>query len=180
MNGADLKLGQLVTGKPERDAVHIAVIAVKAGEDLPPGEHVSMRDGKAHSADRAHAIGVVDPFLEYGPTRGDHFWLLLTPGSITSLRHEWGHPAFAASELTPEPSAGSKDESMAWLRDCAEGCDVSVSRLIEMARLGAVVSQGTEYGNDIDREAFWLHVERVTGEVFSSAHKGDTYFSCSC
>lgn len=179
MNGADLKLGQLVTGKPERDAVHIAVIAVRAGDALQPGQPVCMRDGDAHPTDRAHVIGVVDPFLDWGPSRGDRFWLFLVPGSITSLRHEWACPAFRGGEQAAPPS-GSKEESMAWLRDCAEGCDVSLSRLIEMAREGGVVSHGTEYGNDIDREAFWLHLERATGEVFSAAHKGDTYFSCSC
>lgn len=88
-------------GTPEpgecRDAVHVAVIAMMAGEELKPGERVTVSDGKAwnwhHFA--VEADGVVDPFRKYKVEKGERFWLCLMPGTIRSLRHHWTHPKFS-------------------------------------------------------------------------------------
>lgn len=92
------KLGQLCDETSRRDAVHFAIAPVEAGvRTLKPGDHVylSERDGKAYHADEnAPGIGIVDPFLKEGPDRGQTFWLMLYPGTITSLRHVFTHPSF--------------------------------------------------------------------------------------
>ena len=85
-------LGKLAEGHSERDAVHIAIVPVVAGADLSPGQIVSP-DGYPAGVTR-HRVGIVDPFLTEQVKEGEHFWLLLYPGTITSLRHEWTHPAF--------------------------------------------------------------------------------------
>ena len=79
-----------------RDAVHIAVAPVVAGEGLDPGWHVYLKDGLAygHSAREPGDIGIVDPFLPSGPDEGQRFWIVLYPGTITGLRHLWRHEAF--------------------------------------------------------------------------------------
>ena len=96
-------LGKLVTGSAHRDAVHVAVVPVVAGQDLLPGDHVRLVAGRALRLGlgmrRAPGvtIGVVDPFLDVAMVRkGECFWLCLYPGTITSLRHVWTHPAFQA------------------------------------------------------------------------------------
>jgi hypothetical protein len=81
--------------KPEaRDAIHLAVEPVTAGEDLLPGEHIGLYvDGTAHK-DLRH-IGIVDPFLpKSGVKKGQRFWLVVYPRMVTSLRHVWDHPDF--------------------------------------------------------------------------------------
>src|SRR5262245_3338274 len=93
----DLKLGELITDPAaERDAVHVAVAPVVAAEDLLPGQHVGFVTPGDHEQVGATAItvGIVDPFLRQAVLRGERFWLLLYPQTITSLRHDWTHPAF--------------------------------------------------------------------------------------
>jgi hypothetical protein len=95
----ELKLGSIIPALRDvnRDAVHIAVAPVFAGERLVPGDKVVVVDGHAFKVDRyeyaGQSIGVVDPFLTTSLKVKDRFWLYLNPGSITSLRHEWTHPA---------------------------------------------------------------------------------------
>ena len=76
-----------------RDAIHVAVAPVEAGEDLLPGTHVGVVGGVC-SASAEDKIGIVDPFLAKSVKSGESFWLFLYPNTITSLRHVWTHPAF--------------------------------------------------------------------------------------
>lgn len=102
------KLGELVTGPAGRDAVHVAVAPVEAGEELLSGEEVGVDiDGKAYNAFARgiKPLGIVDPFLlscKVMPSQ--RFWLCLYPGTVTSLRHVWSHPAFQVK--VPEVSNG--------------------------------------------------------------------------
>jgi hypothetical protein len=76
-----------------RDAIHIAVAPVVAAARLLPGQHVGLQeDGQACAHEEP--IGIVDPFLTEAVAAGQRFWLFLYPGTITSLRHVWTHPAF--------------------------------------------------------------------------------------
>ena len=86
-------LGHTPAADARRDAVHIAVAPVVAGVDLEPGQHVGLfQDGTAKPLN-PH-IGIVDPFYKGRINRGQKFWLFLYPGTVTSLRHVWTHPAF--------------------------------------------------------------------------------------
>lgn len=92
-------LGQLAGPSARRDAVHVAVAPVVAAQDLDPGAHVGIRDdGKAYWCDpfAPPTVGVVDPFLTRRVKEGERFWIFLYPGTVTSLRHVWTHPAFVA------------------------------------------------------------------------------------
>ena len=96
-------LGHLADADARRDAVHIAVAPVVAGCCLSPGEHVGLdADGRASRAVSGH-IGIVDPFLRCPVQKGERFWLFLYPGTVTSLRHVWTHPAFTV-KVPKEPS----------------------------------------------------------------------------
>ncbi len=98
-------LGETPPDGAARDAVHVAVCPMTAGEDLNPGDHVgfgleSRRDRVWKT--RVGPAGVVDPFLTAPVRRGERFWLFLYPGTVTALRHVWTHPSFPAEEAGRE------------------------------------------------------------------------------
>jgi hypothetical protein len=104
------QIGSLVPdGENRRDAVHVAIAPVIASEDLVPGQHVGLDGGRpTHAWARANTkIGIVDPFLAEPVKRGQRFWLFLYPGTITSLRHVWTHPAFTARPAGAVPARTS-------------------------------------------------------------------------
>lgn len=177
-----LKIGQLITSEQNRDAIHMAIAPVIAAEKLAPGDHVGLLpDGRASEA-VAH-IGIIDPFLKKAVRAGDKCWLFLYPGSITSLRHEWAHPAFTA-----ESAASSKSYSETWMRAWAImhmgedyygggdklDPDTAYKNAIEA---GHNMSVGPyEDARDSMHDEWWTHWEAITGK------KGDRdgYFSCAC
>ena len=92
-------LGQLIKDADRRrDAVHIAVVPVTADQPLSPGQHVGLThpDSAEMAGPCDNNIGIVDPFLVNDVKYGERFWLFLYPGTITSLRHVWTHPAFGS------------------------------------------------------------------------------------
>jgi len=172
-------LGQL-TRRFGRDAVHMAVIPVTAGERLHPGAPVSLSAARtAVLSPIADAVGVVDPFLPDFVEKGQRVWLLLKPGTITGLRHDWSHPAFPSStDATPE----EREESEAWLRDFigrAEHFGSSFEEEIE----NLINGQGAcVYGREPDvyepDAEFWRHLERFIGAPVQRT--GNEYFVCQC
>ena len=86
-------LGMIHTKEEKRDAIHLAVIQVTAGDDIIPGDSITNIDGVAYYDKQG--LGIVDPFIEekYIP-KGHQFWMVIKPRLIHSLRHVWEHPAF--------------------------------------------------------------------------------------
>jgi hypothetical protein len=87
-------LGETPAEDSRRDAVHIAVIPIVAGEMLCPGDRVCIRDNCAYLLG-GKEVGIVDPFLTVDTVKkGEQFWLLMLPLTVTDLRHTWRHWAF--------------------------------------------------------------------------------------
>ena len=181
---SDLKLGRTWYSKSEdrkRDAIHIAVAPVQAVEELKPGERIGFAEAgnveKVRKMDEG-AVGIVDPFLEYGPVdKGGWFWMFLFPNTITSLRHDWTHPAFG--------DAITKNASRAWIEGFAAELDQTYNRLMEAAAIW-LNDQEYTYDNsetcksvsDDKWPVFWKHYEIVTGRKVED-HEA-SFFTCSC
>jgi|SRR5579859_267303 len=177
----ELKLGSLIEPGREvnRDAVHVAVAPVEAGETLLRGERVFLKNGMAYGGTPSlgEYVGIVDPFLavEFA-TVGTRFWLYLFPGSITSLRHEWTHPALE-SESAPSP----RD----WLERFAASVGISYDELVVAGTKASCgewyIQRGSESLRDKisdpeTRDSFWRNFTAVTG--LKENRSGG--FSCSC
>lgn len=173
-----LKIGQIITEPQERDAIHMAVAPVIAGEGLMPGCKVDIVDGVAIEALRG-GIGVVDPFLKKLIKRGETFWLFLNPGSITSLRHEWSHPAFVTNDPKPLPTASEH-----YVRGFADANGFTYNHVLDVVT--EAIEKGGAYGGDDDQaDAFnddkhnlIVHVAAIKGIPLPSDM--DVYFSCAC
>lgn len=114
------KLGRLMVPadlkQSTRDAVHIAVVAVRAAERLLPGERVMLdpddnQQVMSLRGPTAKPVGIIDPYLppDSSVHAGGYCWLFLMPKAITGLRHEWTHPLFpdlpGSAPLVAPPSA---------------------------------------------------------------------------
>lgn len=176
-------LGELITTDKGRDAVHIAIAPVTVAEKLFPGQRVVFADDCCERVKGAPAnawIGIVDPFLTAPVFPGQRFWLWMRPGSITSLRHEWTHPAFAA-----QSNSDTKESSERWIRNLAEEHNVTYRQIMEHAAMQASGDEfpyligGSEMEGSSTPQEFWDHYETVTGQKVPDARR-ENFFSCSC
>ena len=175
----DAKFGALIDEHQQRDAIHVAIAPVIATERLYPGDHVGLVDDTEHVGKTAPGItpiGIIDPFLRGKVERGERCWLLLYQQTITSLRHEWTHPAFA--EVPKSPSAAPSRE---WIRSFAEGHSETYQSIMEAARAfverGEYFSKGGKFEGEWVPDEFWTHYQIVTGTLVDNK---ESFFSCAC
>lgn len=100
-------LGTIIGPHEKRDAIHLAVEPMQAGQELEPGARVIIGTDrklynewewrKADVPSGTKPIGIVDPFIEGTVYRNQWVWLVLMPRTIRSLRHVWEHPQFPSA-----------------------------------------------------------------------------------
>ncbi len=197
-------IGQLIEGEQFRDAIHIAICPVVANETLKPGQDIGFAfEGSfthvcaAQKPKRTHTqtdsrriaigpetddapgdtvpLGIVDPFLPKSVKKGERFWMFLYPNTITSLRHDWTHPAFA-EDLRIKASRE-------WIENFADTCERTYDQIIAgayafLADDSNRMHGGSELEGAFEME-FWNHFEIVTGQKVpdDSQH---SFFSCAC
>lgn len=164
--------GKKLNGPGPRDAVHVACIPVKAGRPLAPGEYVKVVNGEAELSSTPD--GIVDPFLKELVHYGEWFWLLLLPGTVTGMRHEWSHPSF--DEVIPNNDIVERVAAI---------CDVTPERLMEIAMeyadTGQYAMDNSERYKRVSKEMwveFWKEFNRTTNK----SEDVDSWapFTCSC
>ncbi len=179
-----LTLGTFIGGAEKRDAIHLAVEPVIAGDTMRPGDHVTVTEGVATLTDPGKGLGIVDPFLPGLVRKGQRFWFVMYPRAVHSLRHVWTHPAFPDAEVavaaSEVPGMGSKEYSEKWLRDFCENSDCP-SYEVTLAAAAAcdeeyLMFDGRDAHGDIPDE-FWDHVETVIGRKVTTRA---SFFSCNC
>ena len=112
----NVKVGHFLKGTEHRDAIHVALIPVVAGENLNPGQHVGVIEHGSKAVISDKPVGIVDPFLKMPVPAGEIVYLFLYPQTVTGMRHHWFHPEF---DITDKPI--SKEEEIAaakkWIQD---------------------------------------------------------------
>lgn len=178
MTDAMETLGTIIPDGGGRDAIHVAVVPTVATERLAPGQHVG-KDGTTNNP-----VGIVDPFLPGPVFKGERFWLLLYPRTITGLRHVWTHPAFGDDE-----PVSAMSEAEAWLRNYAEEIDEGFGTL--MAAADDWVECGEYfYGAETDgyygkfegestHPDFWKHYQAYRAKAVPEDRQ-QSFFTCSC
>lgn len=195
---SDLNLNELPGTDAVRDAIHVAVIPLIAGEDLYESR-VQLKIGTKNVALRVkddyggESIGVVNPWHPVADgdcgavvRKGETFYCLLNPGTVTGMRHHFVHPAFDDESVVV-------DDSELWLRQFAQEWSFDFDELI---KVGVNVQNATEdwqywitaCGVDLhsrgelgdDYDLFWYHLERHTGKQVDIEKRELLGWSCSC
>lgn len=173
-----MQLGQLITNKQYRDAIHLAIAPAIANGVFKPGQHVKhIGDGVYDKCDPWESVGIVDPFLIHPTKKNDTFWLCLKPHSITTIRHVWCHPN------APDEDGTVTDQDYALLAITAEICGRSYNGLIAdmnaFADNGDWIYENSESYKDVsDWNPVWKAWERATGNQAPDNAWGP--YTCSC
>ncbi len=189
-------LGTILDNNQRRDAIHLAVEPVEAGENLRPGQHITVVDRVAYKTEVGKGLVIVDPFLESGVKKGQKFWFVMYPRAVHSLRHVWTHPAFKDEVAAAPISKEDKSASETWIRNFLSNSDCpDYDTVMELIQTGKIESPDKEYygtggvytseylhfnGSDAHGAIppeFWDHAETVLGVKLV---KRPEYFSCSC
>lgn len=185
-------LGTIIDETAGRDAIHLAVEPSVAAVRLFPGQDVGFVEGGMGPCNKP--VGIVDPFLKSTVSPGQHFWLLIYPRQITSLRHVWEHPSFPgaaqAAEALPPPERklSQKEHSEAWIRSFADNVGLDYEEVMDGARAWIRDQKRNGYGVYISApflegtsvpDKFWDHYETVVDEKVDEQHRG-SFFTCSC
>jgi hypothetical protein len=181
----EARLGEIITEAGEqnqRDAVHIAVVPCVASCDLTPGQHVGVTADGKYSMRQGTTVGIVDPFLTSFVPAGQTFWLCLYQGQVTTLRHEWTHPAFPNVEHRPTVDLRAASES--WLRlymkvmKPYDDTDTAYQDFLAELTNDEIYFHGTDSDFRIKDDCeFWGHVANVTGKTHD---RENITIRCSC
>jgi hypothetical protein len=151
---------------------------VVAAQILAAGQHIGFTAvGNTEQVGLVpQPIGIVDPFLRGYVAKGERFWMFLYPQTITSLRHDWTHPAFERTDGNAE----------AWLRGYADRAGVSYAVLLEAIENKIAGGDGVRLPSDIPNglwdnlDVMYRQYEIVSGRKVPSEVSDSAPFWCSC
>ena len=178
-------LGTIIDASQKRDAIHLAVLPVEAGEALRVGIRISIINGKAFKDD--NGLSIVDPFLEKTVKSGQMFWAVLRPRLVQSLRHVWSHPDFEdeifADSIPKDLQKIDRSESKLFIKKFMEDNHLNemefeyfVDNFYEI-EIDSVYIYGTDIYGSVPQELLF-HIQQYTGKPIDTSNP--IYFTCSC
>lgn len=118
-------LGKTPEELGDKDAIHVAIVAVRAAKLIKPGEKCSMNENR-EAIPSEKGVGVADPFRKENILRGQVFWLLMNQDSVPNVQHVWEHPKVDFTPPTKEPSKNS------YINEYAKQFECDYNQLIEV------------------------------------------------
>jgi len=85
-----------------KDAIHVAIVSVRAGKPIEPGQRCGLNEFN-EAVPNNKGVGVADPFQKHTILRGENLWLLLDQDSVPNVQHVWEHPTVKFDPPTREP-----------------------------------------------------------------------------
>jgi hypothetical protein len=92
-------LGQHPYELGTKDAVHVAIVAVRAACPIAPGQRCGLNNDQEAIPD-GDGPGIADPFRAKTIMTGDSFWLVLNQDAVPNVQHVWDHPTIDFSAPT--------------------------------------------------------------------------------
>jgi len=148
-------LGKIHRYEEHRDAIHLGVEPVEAGEDLFPGNHICIKQGVAFAGHQGNPVGIVDPFLTETVKKGERFWCVVYPRKIKSLRHVWEHPDFppsgGVSVSVVDDTESRRNAAEVWMR---RFCDTQLFPFEQIMKMGFGLANGRTVGEPCDDDYY--------------------------
>lgn len=135
-------LGKIPASLGIKDAVHTAIVAVRAGCRIEPGQKCSIDKNREAIPDFKKGCGIADPWRKEINT-GDVFWLILNQDEIPNVQHTWEHPSVDFSPPTREVVYNSV------LQEEADRLGVTYKQLMDAAQQVIDSDRSTEYPGTI-------------------------------
>lgn len=167
---AETTLGKLIDGPAGRDAIHMACAPMIADCNLAPGEHVGIVSNGVAGKIRPPVgppVGIVDPFLKEPVIKGQKFWLVLYPKTVTGIRHHWTHPSFQDELVQPEDPPEAREWIMAFAARWKYSFDDFMAGAREYVRKDYQLDSNWQNQDreetEEDWNTFWNHFHTLTG-----------------
>jgi hypothetical protein len=165
----------------DKDAVHVAMVACRAGVLIQPGQRCGLNN-KKELVPNPKGPGIADPFRKTPILRGEKVWLLMNQDEIPNVQHTWEHPTV---DFSPPSIEASKN---ATIGSVAEYYGVSYEQVMKAAQHVVKNDTPAKFPNkdwdekfeiafsegDIDSYDFWYEWANETG------HEFDNYGSACC
>ncbi len=139
-------LGKVPHNLGDKDAIHVAIVAVRAAQLITPGQKCSLNKDREAVPDNKNGIGVADPFVKSNIKRGQEFWLLLNQDEVPNVKHVWEHPNV---DFSPPIKNKSMNQC---IKDYAEqiGCDYDdlidiCTEIVDSSRINYAIFDGNEF-----------------------------------
>jgi len=157
-----------------KDAVHVAIVSLRAGQALKPADHITLNDEReAVRCDPSKSFGVVNPFVN-GPTvRGTWFWGLLHMQEVPSVQHHWDHPEHSFAAPTTEPKRNK------YLSEFADKLGITYEALMAACQTCAIKEQQTPYSAPLSQSDFDKAWEEDRYDIWSewSEESGHDFYN---
>jgi len=165
-----ITLGRNPTEVGVKDAIHVAIVSVRAGESLHPGRRVTLNEHR-EAVNDAKGIGVADPFLKSRIKKGDNLWILMDASQIANVQHTWDHEL----DFSPPERVVAEGKQLARYADML---GVTYTQLTDAAYKLIDEGVSSEYEGTLSQEElenalddmwdFWYDWEEETGHEFEN------------
>ena len=132
-----------------KDAVHTAIVSLRAGSPLNPGQRITLNEEReAVAGTENNSFGIADPFRTETILRGESFWGVMNMEDIPNVRHDWDHP-----QHTFEPPSLSVKRNQ-YIERYATAFGVSYESLMAACRVASDLESQTDYSGPLDESVF--------------------------
>lgn len=159
-------LGKLQDEAGMKDAVHVAIVSVRAACPIKRGERCTMDKNREAQPDE-DGPGIADPFLKSNIQTGQTFWLLLNQDEIPNVRHVWEHPDIDFSAPAVPRKRNRTIEEFA--KEFGVEYDQLMKDLATVVSTGRPVKTKKEIPDRIDVYDIWYEWAEEVGYEFENA-----------
>lgn len=132
-----------------KDAVHAAIVSLRAGHALKPGEYITLNaDREAIRSGTDGAFGIADPFFNGPIATGTVFWGILKMEEIPTVTHHWDHPKHSFEAPATEPKHNRTIE------DLATQLGLQYEDVMSACQLYVTKDRQTPYSNPLSEDDF--------------------------